>query len=138
MREAVLNQEIAGEGPVDPNTGTRRLSLWIIGCEGSGTYGDDARGTAYESLYVSDDGAGCAEIAVYPVEAEWGWDVCEQATIGAAVTEDDCTRPDDQADIAYEYPHALVIESLEEAQRIAKRLGSQDYSYALNLRRRDN
>jgi hypothetical protein len=134
---------ISGPGAADPRTGVRRTDLWIIGCEGSGAYGDNARGDAYESSYVSDDGYGAAVIAVFPTLEAWGWDVCEMTTAGKAVYINHGNaidvqleiRPDDQADISYEYPHALVIGSFDEAQAIAKRLGSQDYSYALNLRR---
>jgi hypothetical protein len=130
------NKELVSEpGDVDPRTGVRRLNLWAYDCEGSDSYGDNARGYAYESSYVSDDGYGAAEVAVFPTCEEWGWDVCEMTTAGEAVREGDVVRPSDSADVTYDYPHALVIDSLEEAQRIAERIGSTDYSYALNLRK---
>jgi hypothetical protein len=130
------NQQLITEpGPIDPHTGTRRLDLWRQDATG-GQWGDDARGDGYSSRYVSDDGHGCAEVDVYPVEAEWGWDVCEQTTAGRAMRDepDGMPRPDDAADIEYEYPHALIISSLEEAQKLAEYYGRRDYSYALDLR----
>jgi hypothetical protein len=100
-----------------------------------GAYGDVAHGTAYTSRYVWRDGqaGGCAEVAYFPVFEMWGWDVCEQTTAGPIVWEDDVPRPSDAADITYEYPHALSIDSEEEAQALAKRYGEVDLSYALNL-----
>jgi hypothetical protein len=133
----MTNEAITSEpGPVDPSTGVRRLDLWRESSAG-GQWGDNARGDGYTSCYVSDDGHGCAEIAVYPVLEPWGWDVREQTTAGRAVRDDPDAdpRPDDQAEITYDYPHPYVIDSEAEAQRIAERIGRQDYSYALNLRK---
>lgn len=132
------NQALISEpGPVDPITGTRRLDLWRESASG-GMWGDNARGDGYTARYVSDDGAGCADVAVYPVEYEDGsFGVDEQSTIGRAVSEDDDSghvRPSDDADIEYDYGSALAFDTLEAAQREAERLGRIDQSYAIYLR----
>jgi hypothetical protein len=77
-----MNRPLITEpGPAHAKTGTRRISLWEIDTAGGG-YGDEARGTAYEAVYVSDDGHRCAVVAYYPIWGVWGWDVVEQTTIG--------------------------------------------------------
>jgi hypothetical protein len=120
----------------DPKTGTRRVNLWRESAAG-GQWGDNARGYGYSARYVSDDGYGCAEISVYPVEYEDGtFGVDEMATIGRAVTEDGIVRPDDSADISYEGGSALAFATLEDAQREADRLGQEDQSFATYLRKR--
>lgn len=122
----------------DERTGTRRLDLWSGSAEG-GSYGDMARGTAYSARYLSDmDGGGCAEIAVYPIECEDGtFGVEEMATIGPAVEEDGIWRPDDSADITYEWASDRVFMSIGDAQGFADRYGPEDQSYALYLRPRE-
>lgn len=120
----------------DAQTGTRRLDLWVESA-GDGTYGDQARGTAYSARYLSDrDGdGGCAEIGVYPIECEDGsFGVEEMATIGPAVLENDTWRPSDQAEITYDWADARAFETLKDAQAACDRAGKADYSFALYLR----
>lgn len=118
----------------DPQTGTRRLDLWRES-SGGGTYGDQARGNAYSARHLSDDEHGCAEIGVYPIECDdGGYGVEEMTTIGSAVLEDGIWRPDDSADISYDWADVRVYETLEQAQHAADRLGQVDYSYCLYLR----
>jgi hypothetical protein len=158
----------------DPKTGTRRVNLWREDASG-GQWGDNARGYGYSATYVSDDGYGCAEVGIYPVEYEDGsYGVDEQATIGRAVwgecyachgsgtshgaagsgrfvcracggtgepppdadREGVTPRPDDSADISYEGGSALAFATLEDAQREADRLGQEDQSFAIYLRKR--
>lgn len=131
------NQALISEpGPVDPTTGTRRLNLWRESASG-GMWGDNARGYGYSARYVSDDGAGCADVALYPVEYEDGtFGVDEQAIIGRAVDDGEGgpVHPSDDADISYEGGSALAFDTLEDAQREAERLGRIDQSWAINLR----
>jgi hypothetical protein len=132
----VSNQALISEpGPVDPTTGTRRLDLWRESAAG-GMWGDNARGDGYTARYVSDDGAGCADVAVYPVEYEDGsFGVDEQAIVGRAERDDDGhVRPSDDARIEDDYASALAFDTLERAQEEAERLGRIDQSYALYLR----
>ena len=135
--------EISIESTTDPTTGTRRLDLWSESVDGGG-YGDLARGTAYSSRYLSDrDGDGsCAEIAIYPqlaegdgAEGEDIYDVIEQTTIGPATRDepDSPWRPDDSADIHYEYLNTVAL-TLEEAEAFTKRRGELDSSWCIYLR----
>lgn len=130
----------------DPHTGTRRITVGSFP-EG-GVHGDYTAGDHYVSaLYVSDDGHGCAEIDVYVEHAGrdiedfeddgYPFAVVEMATIGEAVYEDGNVRPDDSADISYEYPFPVDFRTLDEAQAAADRHGNIDQSYALYLRKRE-
>jgi hypothetical protein len=96
-----------------------------------------AGGYGYSARYISDDGFGCAEVGIYPVlYPDGSYGVDEQATIGRLVCEKDgVVRPDDQAEISYEGGSALAFASLEDAQREADRLGQQDQSFAIYLRK---
>lgn len=129
----------------DPTTGTRRLDLWSDSAEG-GSYGDNARGTAYSARYLSDrEGDGlCAEVAIYPVladdkgpEGEDIYDVIEQATIGKATQDEGSWRPDDSADIEYEWLNTMAL-TLEQAEAFAKQRGEQDQSFAIYLRPKES
>jgi hypothetical protein len=135
MRNAAIT---TGPGPVHPETGTRRLNLWRESTAG-GQWGDmaiAAGGYGYSARYISDDGFGCAEVSIYPVRYEDGsYGVDEQTVFGCAVTEDGVVRPDDNAAISYEGGSALAFASLEDAQREADRLGQQDQSFAIYLRK---
>jgi hypothetical protein len=126
-----------GEKPFNAD-GVRRVSLFLQRADG-GAYGDDARGYAWESRYVSDDGERCAEVAVYPSLESWGWDVVVRTMAGDAIGEDETEwpRPDDTANITYEHPHHFEIDLLQEAQDIANRIGQQDHSPYLMLRRQE-
>lgn len=125
------------DSPTNPDstTGTRRLDLWSESAEGGG-HGDLARGTAYSARYLSDDEAGCAEVAIYPELAEDGsYEVVSSATIGRAVLEDGVWRPADDAEIEYEYLNTMTL-TLEQAQSYADQRGQEDISHALYLRKR--
>lgn len=133
-----ISPDQTGETLPDLETGTVRRSLDRESA-GGGQWGDNARGYGWSASYVSDDGYGCAEVGIYPVEYPDGsFGVDEQATIGRAVTEDDVVRPADDADVSYEGGSALAFATLEDAQREADRLGREDQSYALHLRRKSN
>lgn len=130
-----------------PETGTRRVCV-SEEIEG-GAHGDYAVGDHYvTALYVSDDGHMCAEIDYYVEQAARDipdfddeghpFAVVERATIGGVVEEDGYIRPDDSADITYEYPFPVDFRTIEEAQAAADEFGSRDQSFALNLRRKDN
>ncbi len=127
--------EITKQDP-DPTTGTYRVDLWQESAEG-GSYGDNARGTAYSARYLSDDGYGCADIAIFVVEDENGWyGIEEMATMGKAVDVDGTMQPDDSADIEYEPADARGFETLEQAQKVCDQKGKVDQSFALYLRER--
>jgi uncharacterized protein (DUF4213/DUF364 family) len=118
----------------DTETGTRRISLDSQSAAG-GMWGDMARGRGWTGVYVSNDGHGCAEVSIYPIECEDGsFGVEEQTIAGDAETVDGIVRPADSADVGYEWASVLAFDTLEDAQHEADRLGQWDYSYALYLR----
>jgi hypothetical protein len=133
----------------DHETGTKRLFLYRESAEG-GTYGDDARGYALVSRYISDDGSAgrCGELAVYPeLLTPTGIDddgletygVTEQWICGGVELEEDGTpRPDDQSEVVYEEIGARIYTTLADAQREADRIGRSDWSFAIYLRKRNN
>lgn len=145
-----MTQIVDEPGPIDPRTGTRRLDLWSEDATG-GAYGDDARGTAWTARYVGDDGARCAEVAVFVQayregerdedddgEPVYRYGVEMMTTVGEAVhyePEDEHPRPSDSADVDYEPVGALDYDTLEQAQRVADYEGARDLSWALELRR---
>lgn len=121
----------------DTETGTRRLDLWSGDPVSVGASPDNSVGTGYSARYLSDaEGAGlCADIAVYVIEDESGtFGVEEMATIGQAELEDGIWRPDDSADITYEWASVRVFDTEEAAQAECDRLGQVDQSFALYLR----
>lgn len=121
------------EGPIDDVTGTRRI--WLDMEDPSTLSPDDQVGYATSSRYLSDNGAGCADLSVYPVALDDGdFDVCAMWTIGRTSSDKDGPRPDDSADIQYEYPFTMSFETVEDAQRAARKYGREDMSYCLYLR----
>ena len=121
--------------PCDPETGSVRLYVDTV--DAASYAGDNARGEAINALYISSDGdrGACAEILTHVVEYDDGsFGVDEMVTIGRAMLEDGNWRPDDSADIDYDYASALAYATLEDAQRDCDRLGARDASFALYLR----
>jgi hypothetical protein len=93
----------------------------------------------YSARYLSDvDGDGyCAEVSIYPVGARDGsFGVESRVTIGEATRDEPeaLWRPDDCADIEYEWASDLAYETLDSAQEAADRLGQEDWKQYLYLR----
>ncbi len=123
----------------DRYTGTRRVYQGDgDACAG----GDHAVGRAYESAYLSDyNGHGlCAYVltfVTYNEHEDEMYEVVQAYTIGPAILEDGIWRPDDSADIIYEYPHAVAWTDQSLAQAACDKNAAVDLSYCLHLRGRN-
>jgi hypothetical protein len=132
LRHERGNQEIAGA--TEPNdNGWRRTSVWQYDMESTGMMGDDALGLGFTASYEKVGTPWRGEITYYvePSILDPHSTDSRQGTFGVMVCMSDWREQDgDQAELDTEYDHgdALCHETVEEAERVARRLALRNES----------